>query len=855
MTPERWQRVKELFQAALEQDHGARADFLSHAAPDDPALAEEVLGLLASEEQAGTFLSAPASAAEALPGGRHVGPYRILGEMGHGGMGAVYRAIRDDDQYQKQVAIKLVRGGTGPDFILERFKAERQILAGLEHPNIARLLDGGTTGEGWPWFAMEFVEGEPIDAWCASRKADTAGRLELFRTVCSAVQYAHQRLVIHRDLKPANILVTAEGVPKLLDFGIAKLLRPDQAPGTVTTMPLMTPEYASPEQVKGEPVSTASDVYSLGVQLYELLARRRPYEIKTRSPEEIARVVCQVEPKRPSAVAPPEVARQLAGDLDAIAMQALRKEPQRRYASVQELSEDLGRHLGGLPVRARGDRLTYLAGKFARRHKAAAAAAALVALTLVGGIVATARQARIAERNRAPSIAVLPFVDLSANKDHGYFSDGIAEEILNALAQVEGLHVAGRTSSFSFKGKSEDLRGIGQKLNVAHVLEGSVRKEGNRVRVTAQLVGAADGYHLWSKTFDREMTGVFVVQDEISRAVVEALKVRLIPGHKPRQRTASSEGYTEYLLGRQFFHRSSLDNYRRAAAAYERALATDPGFAPAWAGLAMATFWIADVAETSGNISQGYQRAMAMAEKAVVLDPELADGYAVRGALRSRVKWDWEDARADSERALALNAGDSANHESYAVAVLLPLGRLSEAIGEAQKATDLDPLSADAWSSLGLLYWMNGQLGPAQAALERSLRILPEQGPAAFFLAVTLLLQKRPSEALAAAEQSTYEQFRMLAKPLALNDLGRTEEAHRLVEQMIARHAHDAAYQIAESYAWFGERDRAFGWLERAYVQHDSGLAIFLKADPLLRGLRGDPRFAALLKKMNLPAD
>jgi non-specific serine/threonine protein kinase/serine/threonine-protein kinase len=215
------------------------------------------------------------------------------------------------------------------------------------------------------------------------------------------VQYAHLRLVIHRDLKPGNILVAADGAPKLLDFGIAKLLRADEAPATLTGLPLMTPEYASPEQVKGEPVTTASDIYSLGVLLYELLARRRPYEIKTRAPEEVARVVCQVEPRRPSAVAPPALARQLAGDLDAIALKALRKEPQRRYASVQELSEDLGRHLAALPVRARGDRLAYLAGKFAQRHKAAAAAAALVALSLVGGIVATARQARIAERNRA----------------------------------------------------------------------------------------------------------------------------------------------------------------------------------------------------------------------------------------------------------------------------------------------------------------------------------------------------------------------------------------------------------------------------------------------------------------------
>jgi len=344
---------------------------------------------------------------EHIPVGRHIGAYRVLGEIGHGGMGVVYRAVRDDDQYRKQVAIKLVRGGIDSDFVRERFKAERQILANLEHANIARLLDGGNTEDGWPYFSMEYVEGQPIDQYCAARELSVRQRLELLLTVCSAVHYAHQRLVIHRDLKPSNILVTEEGAPKLLDFGIAKLLGAEANHGTtLTALPMMTPEYASPEQVKGESITTASDVYSLGLILYELLARKRAYEIKTRSPEEIVRVVCQVEPPpRPSAVAPRALSRQLAGDLDTIALKALRKEPARRYASVQELSEDIRRHLSGLPVLARGDTLSYRAGKFVLRHKAGVTGAALVALSLVIGMAATARQARIAEANRATAEA------------------------------------------------------------------------------------------------------------------------------------------------------------------------------------------------------------------------------------------------------------------------------------------------------------------------------------------------------------------------------------------------------------------------------------------------------------------
>ncbi|HLA78568.1 MAG TPA: serine/threonine-protein kinase [Vicinamibacteria bacterium] len=436
MTPERWQRIKELFDAALEREGEARARFLSQATQDDPSLASEVLGLLASDQEAGAFLSAPPlspslgeSLGEPVPNllGRHIGPYRVLGEIGHGGMGTVYRAVRDDDQYQKQVAIKLVRGGMDAEFVLQRFKAERQILANLEHPNIARLIDGGTTEEGWPYFSMEYVEGQPIDRYCAG--LGVRERLDLFRIVCAAVQYAHQRLVIHRDLKPGNIFVSADGVPKLLDFGIAKLLGADPpGPGeaTLTVWPLMTPEYASPEQVKGEAATTASDVYSLGMLLYELLARKRPYEIKTRAPEEVARVVCQQQPEKPSVRADRPLSRQLKGDLDTIVLKAIRKEPARRYQTVGELSEDLHRYLAGLPVLARGDTVGYRAGKFVRRHKAAVVVAGLLVASLLGGILATVRQARIAEANRARAERRFGDVRKLANSFLFEFHDAIA---------------------------------------------------------------------------------------------------------------------------------------------------------------------------------------------------------------------------------------------------------------------------------------------------------------------------------------------------------------------------------------------------------------------------------------------
>jgi serine/threonine protein kinase len=348
-----WQRLKSVFQGALEKQAAERPAYLSEACGDDDALRRDVASLLASHDEAGEFLSQPALP-ETLGGGpedavlgeaRHIGPYRLLDEIGQGGMGTVYRAVRDDDAFRKIVALKIVHGGPS-DRVEQRFRRERQILAQLQHPNVVPILDGGTTPDGRPYLVMEYVAGEPITQYCDARGLSATRRLGIFRSVCAAVHYAHQNLVVHRDLKPANILVTADGTPQLLDFGIAKLLeRADESSApTATLLPTMTPEYASPEQVRGLPVTTASDVYSLGVLLYELLAGRRPYEVGTDSLEAIVLAVCEAEPPAPSAAAarapasathaPPA---ELRGDLDTIVLKALRKEPARRYASAHEL--------------------------------------------------------------------------------------------------------------------------------------------------------------------------------------------------------------------------------------------------------------------------------------------------------------------------------------------------------------------------------------------------------------------------------------------------------------------------------------------------------------------------------------
>ncbi len=406
VTPERWRQVTQVFHAALARDTATRPELLAEACAGDPALRAEVEAMLAAHLEAGRFGEEPVFTSSEVPPS-HIGPYRVIRELGRGGMGAVYLAERDEPGLRRAVAIKVVRRGMESAFVVTRFHTERQILAGLEHPGIARLYDGGATGEGLPYFVMEYVDGRDVLAYCDGLRLVIRDRLRLFLGVCEAVQYAHQHLVVHRDLKPTNVLVTAQGDPKLLDFGIAKLLSPQLGDAdldeTASVIRLLTPLYASPEQVRGERVTTASDVYSLGVILYELLSGHRPYRVKGDGPSDIERAVLESDllpPSAPGALttkADAEVGarrqtsaralrRDMHGDLDKMVLKALRREPAQRYATAAELADDIRRHLDGYPVRARPDRRSYRAAKFLRRHRVGVGVAASVTVALVAGL-------------------------------------------------------------------------------------------------------------------------------------------------------------------------------------------------------------------------------------------------------------------------------------------------------------------------------------------------------------------------------------------------------------------------------------------------------------------------------------
>ena len=780
-------------------------------------------------------ITAPVAARDAEAPPRIDERYRIEKEIGRGGMGRVF--VAHDRKLGRDVAIKVLASGSHGEEALRRFEQEARATCALNHANILDVHDIGMY-EGSPYIVSELLHGSTL------RERPRKGPLSVQEASGYALQLAqglsaaHEKGIVHRDLKPENLFITEEGRLKILDFGIAKLVAP-MTPEAGETLPppqphteegaiLGTVGYMSPEQVRGQPADQRSDVFAFGAIVYEMLAGLSPFERDTAV--ETGYAILNDDPLPLPAGVPPELVR--------IVRRCLAKRPEGRIQSAQELVDALA---SAAVERAPAQRDAF------RWALGAGAALTLVVLAVLGW--------RLRTRGEGPgnSIAVLPFVDMSPSKDQEYFSDGIAEEILNVLAQVDGLRVIGRTSSFSMKGRNEDLRAIGQRLGVTNLLEGSVRKSGARVRINAQLVEAEGGSRLWSQEFDRELTDVFAVQEEIAHAVVDALRLKLLPAAREEPRAANPEAYDLYLRGRAFFARGSGDAYDRAVQALRKSVALDPGFAQAWAELAEALWQRGDFS-VKGDPKAERPEGLVAAEKAISLAPQRADGYAARGVLRHLMLQDWTGARADLERARSLNPRSPDILLNYA-RLLAALGRLTEAISVCQQAAVLDPLSADVQFVLNTAYLGTGQLALAEAAATRALEISPEHGRAARNLGITLLLQNRVPEARAAFHRSNHEFVIGMGDVMVEQALGHSAESQRALDRIFAGpYVEVAAYQIAEMYAWRGETNRAFDWLGRAAELHDGGLT-YLKYDPLLRGLRGDARYATLLKKMNLPPD
>jgi TolB-like protein/Tfp pilus assembly protein PilF len=791
-----------------------------------------------------------------LSPGTRLGPYEILAPLGAGGMGEVWRGR--DTRLDREVAIKVLapKFSADPDR-LRRFEQEARATSRLDHPNIVVVHDVGSH-EGSPYIVSELLEGESLRERLAS-PLPLGKALDYAAQVALGLAAAHEKGIVHRDLKPENVFVTKDERIKILDFGLAKFTQSVISSPSVTAAPTSAPEtepgvvlgtvgYMSPEQVRGLATDHRSDIFSFGAILYELLSGQRAFARPTASDTMAA--IMRDDPPSLS-----ESGRNIPTALEHVVRHCLEKERDNRFQSARDIAFDLAEvsGLGGSGA-ARVATPTASSPKGIR----VAVGSGLAVLLIVGAVL----YFRPAARSPAPpaqaglSIAVLPFTNLSEDKDQDYFSDGLSEELMSLLAKVKELHVVGRTSSFFFKGKNVKVGDIGRELHVATVLEGSVRRAGGRLRVSTQLVNVADGFQVWAETYDRNVDDVFAVQDEIAEAVVAALKVRLLPQELPRsseRRTSNPEAYNQYLLGRHFFDRGNPDNYRRSVEAYRRAVELDPGFAAAYAGLAISEALAADISsETSANLEEDRRKALEAATKALSLDPELAEGYTARGYLRSTATWDWSGARADLERALSLDPHNAATHTQYST-ILACLGRLPEAIREARTAIDLDPLSAEAWITLGSQLRVAGQFREARRALNRAIEIVPDSDRAHSFLGSVSILEGNPAAALREFTRSEMrEGSRLQGLAIAEHDLGHPTKSQAALDQLITRYADTWAVQVADVYAWRGQRDEAFDWLERAYAQRDGGLAD-LKFDPYLVKLRSDPRYETLLKNVGLP--
>jgi serine/threonine protein kinase len=882
--------MSSLLDEALELDPESQRIWLESLSPEDqdlvPALRRVLLpqeGLAVGADRLFTLPKLRDADCETGLGsgpqpGEFIGPYLLIRPLGSGGMGSVWLARRSDGPISREIALKLPLSSLRPD-LASRFVRERDILAGLEHPNIARLYDAGVSAEGVAYLAMEYVQGEPLTAWCDAHRLDIDGRLKLFLQVLEATQYAHGHQVIHRDIKPSNILVTDSGQVRLLDFGVAKLSgdEDDQAGLTRLYGRALTPDYASPELARGDPIGAATDVYSLGVVLYELLAGTRPYRIKSAvSVMLLGQAIDTARVKPPSTqlgadagstrgAEPLALARRLRGDLDAIVLKAVAKAPADRYGSVAALADDLLRHLRGVAIAARPDRFVYRMIRYALRHRFATSAGATAAVVLAGAVgyavmrppapiqaAATKAASRPAGAATSPagdkSIAVLPFVDMSEKHDQEYFSDGLSEELIERLSHSPELKVIARTSSFQFKGRNEDMRAIGERLGVAHLLEGSVRKSGAALRITVQLIRASDGSHSWSQTYNRNVGDIFQLQGDIANAVAAALKVALIQGARGEpKRESNTDAYNLLLQGDYVLNRNTEIDAEKAIAFFNEAVKLDPVYALGWARLARANF--VQAANGWTRIADSGARGRSAALKAIGLDPDLAYAHRVLGDIYKSFDWNWAGAESEYARAIELDPADLHVRASLAELRETMLGHLDEAITYRRRLLVLDPLDTNAFFELSAMLYFAGRYEESLAVAYQLQQLDPKFAGNYEGIGLGLLLMGRFPEALEATEKEADESWRLSALPLVHWAMGRNVESDAEVRQLEQKYSDGKAYQIAEVHAYRGEVDVAFDWLERANRQRDGGVP-YMRVSPLLRNLHDDPRWHALVARM-----
>jgi len=874
MTPERWKQIEEVFHEALELSGAERAKFLSEQSNADPELRAEVEKLLTQFDEASSFIEQPlydSARSGVLLGllddldedpmvGKVLGNYRIEREIGRGGMGAVYEAVRADGEFRLRVALKVVKRGVDTDFVLRRFRNERQILAALDHPFITRLIDGGTTDDGRPYFVMEYIDGLPLYRYCDRQRLSIEERLKLFTRVCEAVEYAHQKQVIHRDLKPSNIFITKDGTPRLLDFGIAKLLDPELAIDTLrptaTALRMMTVDYASPEQIRGEQVTYATDVYSLGVVLFELLTGFRPYSTPSRSPHDVARAICDDEPQLPSDAvrgsgyhpvpvnptastltniaglrreSPSELRSRLTGDLDNIVSTAIQKSPSDRYESVEQLRLDIQRHLDGQDISVHR---TY---------------------------TPPLKKADPGIGAETKLVAVLPLSLMSpsgeGNTDEAYLTVGLADAIITRLASVRKLTVRPTSSITRYNEHHVNPFRAGKELGVDFVLDGRIRRFGDRLRISLQLLDVNNGSAIWAGQFDEHLTDVLELEDAISEHVAEALIPQLTGEDKEKlakRGTNDPRAYEAYLKGRFYWNQFTAQSFPKAIDAFNKAIELDPEYALAHVGVADFYVW----ANIYGllPVAEAYEKAEAAARRALQIDPELGEAYASMGLIIHN-RFDYWRSERLLRKAIELSPHYSLAHE-WLSAVLIGTGRFEEGLAEMRIAEELDPLSLRTKILAVWSYYQAGYISTALSKVDEVIE-LDENYPQGHLQRGYILCElRRGDEAVTELELGNRL---MPGSPLGQYYLcfgyaaaGRQTDALKLADGMEeqSRGEYVKPMFLALANVAVGRIDKAFRYLEMAVDESDPWL-IWLGTEKKLEVLHSDPKYTELLHKTN----
>lgn len=773
MTPEHWQRLQSLFNDIVDLDNDAQKAYLDKYCAHDSQLRREVEYLINSDHSRENTIKKTierevnrALCINALPGER-IGTYRLLNEVGYGGMGVVFLAERADDEFNKKVAIKLLRYTLISDEEKQRFRNERQLLADMEHPGIARLLDGGTRDDGSPYIVMEYINGSPINSYCEHNQLKINDRLQLFLRVCDAVEYAHQHHILHLDIKPGNILVTEEGIPKLLDFGIARPSHTEIATEGMSThhddKNILTPAYASPELIRGDQVSASSDVYALGILVYELLSGVHPYKFQENNTKVIESFICNIDPPKPSSVVGQDThRRKLHGDLDKIIMKAISKRPAARYTSVVNFAEDIKRFLNKQPINARPTSLFYRFARFYTRQKSAVIASILLFITIIlmTALITMQRQHQtivqdiIAEHTKPlgtdirPTIVVFPLSNANNNSEMNYFSTGLSNDLISDLSRLDSIHVISRDSVVSFQNNEMDPIATASALGADYVIHGLVYISDEKVSVEITLSDTSSGLTRWNNKMSVPLSDVFTLQNTLAIKLAQALNLTLNERELrwlEQNDTYSFEAYDAFLRGLSQYSHRNADANQEARAYFEKAIDKDPSFARAYATLAN-TYRADFVNGWTVQPKKSLAKAEMLVKKALALDDRSPQIHFVMG-LVLREKRLHTQALASAAQAIALKP-NYADGFVLMSSIMCYSGTPNSSIQLMEKAMRLNPqYSANYPFHLGLCHYVQKDYKEAISAFEQALERNPASQRANIWLAASYAQNGRQEDA------------------------------------------------------------------------------------------------------------